>query len=60
MTEVEEMATLIIRTWHDSYSDNGAIWRKSQDELDRAKANASDEVYRQALNLAYGAWPAGR
>jgi len=60
MTEVEQMARLIVRSWHDSFSDNGAVWRKSEDELNRAKANASEDVYKQALALAHASFPTRR
>ena len=60
MTQVEQMTELILRSWRDSFSDNGAVWRKSQDELDRAKASAPGDVYREALALAKARFPTSR
>ena len=51
--ELTEMVALIRQVWLDSMSDNGAIWSKSNAELDKAKADYP-EVYKEALALAYG------
>jgi hypothetical protein len=50
--KLEEMVSLIRREWSDSMSDNGAIWRKTNDKLKVAKAEYP-ELYLEALELAY-------
>ena len=47
----QEMVTLIRKVWSDSMSDNGAIWAKSNAELEKAKADYPD-VYAEALPVA--------
>jgi len=47
----EEMVTLIRQVWSDSMSDNGAIWAKSNAQLEKAKAEFAD-VYAEALPIA--------
>ncbi len=44
----EEMANLIEQVWSDAMSDNGAIWAKSNAQLEKAKADNPD-VYSQAM-----------
>ena len=48
---IEEMVSLIRKVWSDSMSDNGAIWAKSNAELEKAKADYPD-VYADALPIA--------
>ena len=48
---IEEMVSLIRKVWSDSMSDNGAIWAKSNLELEKAKADYPD-VYADALPVA--------
>lgn len=50
--DITEMVSLIRRVWSDSMSDNGAIWEKSNAELNTAKADYP-ELYEEALALAY-------
>ena len=50
--ELTEMVALIRRVWSDAMSDNGAIWAKSDAELQKAKAD-NPELYDEALALAY-------
>ena len=47
----EEMVSLIRKVWLDSMSDNGAIWAKSNAQLEKAKAEYPD-VYAEALPVA--------
>lgn len=49
--DITEMYNLIRRVWSDAMSDNGAIWSKSNAELEKAKAEYP-EVYDEALALA--------
>ena len=51
--ELTEMVALIRQVWLDSMSDNGAIWERSNAELQKAKAD-NPELYDEALALAYG------
>lgn len=48
----EQMVKLIRQVWSDAMSDNGAIWAKSNLELEKAKAQYPD-VYAEALPIAY-------
>lgn len=50
--DITEMVALIRRVWSDSMSDNGAIWEKSNAELNTAKAEYPD-LYEEALALAH-------
>ena len=50
--ELTEMVALIRQVWSDSMSDNGAIWERSNAELQKAKAD-NPELYDEALALAY-------
>jgi len=52
--DITEMFHLIRQVWSDSMSDNGAIWEKSNAELNTAKAEYP-EVYEEALAMAYEA-----
>lgn len=45
------MVTLIRKVWSDAMSDNGAIWEKSDAQLQKAKAEYP-EIYAQALPIA--------
>jgi|AntAceMinimDraft_5_1070358.scaffolds.fasta_scaffold04139_1 hypothetical protein len=51
---ITEMFQLIRQVWSDSMSDNGAIWERSNAELQNAKANYPD-LYEEALAMAYEA-----
>lgn len=51
---IEEMFHLIRQVWSDSMSDNGAIWERSNAELQKAKADYPD-LYDEALAMAYEA-----
>ena len=44
----EEMVSLIRQVWSDSMSDSGAIWAKSNAQLENAKS-AYPDVYAQAM-----------
>lgn len=52
--DITEMFHLIRQVWSDSMSDNGAIWEKSNAELNTAKVEYP-EVYEEALAMAYEA-----
>ena len=49
---VERLAQLMFATWIDSQSDDGAIWRRSNEALKLAKAEAGEELVAQAYELA--------
>jgi hypothetical protein len=49
---IKEMVDLIETVWSDSMSDNGAIWEKSNAELEKAKA-LHPETYSEALSMLY-------
>jgi hypothetical protein len=44
----EEMVNLIRQVWSDAMSDNGAIWAKSNAQLENAKS-AYPDVYAQTM-----------
>lgn len=46
------LADLIAKNWMDAYSDNGAIWQRSQDALDLVKRQVSPEMWDRALVIA--------
>jgi hypothetical protein len=47
----EEMVSLIRQVWSDSMSDSGAIWAKSNAELEKAK-DEDYALYQKALPIA--------
>ena len=47
----EEMVNLIRQVWSDAMSDNGMIWRRSNAQLDKAKADYPD-LYAEAMPVA--------
>jgi hypothetical protein len=47
----EEMVNLIRQVWSDAMSDNGAIWAKSNAQLETAKDEDYD-LYQKALPIA--------
>jgi len=47
----EEMVQLIRQVWSDAMSDNGAIWSRSNAQLDKAK-DKYPELYAEALPVA--------
>jgi hypothetical protein len=49
---VERLAQQIFATWMDSMSDDGSMWRKSNEALKLAKAEAGEELVKQAYELA--------
>lgn len=49
---VERLAQLIFATWIDAMSDDGSIWRKSNEALKLAKAEAGEELINEAYELA--------
>lgn len=49
---IKEMVSLIRREWSDAMSDSGAIWAKTNQELQVAKIHYPD-LYAKALPLAY-------
>jgi hypothetical protein len=51
-----KMADLIIQTWLDSQSDNGWIWKKSNEALEVAKAENSEELLAEAVAIARARW----
>jgi len=50
--ELHEMTQLIRTVWSDSMSDNGAIWAKSNAQLQQARIDYP-EIYVQALEWLY-------
>jgi hypothetical protein len=49
---VERLAQQIFATWMDSMSDDGSVWRKSNEALKLAKQEAGEELVKQAYELA--------
>jgi ribosomal protein L18E len=47
----EEMVQLIRQVWSDAMSDNGSIWRKSNEALRKAKRDYP-ELYTEAMPQA--------
>jgi hypothetical protein len=52
--DITKMFHLIRQVWSDSMSDNGAIWERSNAELQKAKEDYPD-LYDEALAMAYEA-----
>jgi hypothetical protein len=50
------LADLIMAEWLDSQSDSGAIWKRSHEALEVAKAENSDELFEQAFQIATARW----
>lgn len=51
-----QIAKLIMREWHDSYSDSGAIWERSWDAVQQAKKANSPEIMARAYEIARERW----
>jgi hypothetical protein len=51
-----KLADKIMAEWISAYSDNGAIWQTAYDELQRAKANEAEAIYREAVEIAQKRW----
>ena len=49
---VERLAQQIFATWMDQMSDDGSVWRRSNEALKLAKAEAGEELVKQAYELA--------
>lgn len=49
---VERLAQQIFATWMDQMSDDGSVWRKSNEALKLAKQEAGEELVAQAYELA--------
>ena len=49
---VERLAQQIFATWMDQMSDDGSVWRKSNEALKLAKQEAGEELVKQAYELA--------
>jgi predicted Zn-dependent protease len=47
----EEMVSLIRQVWSDAMSDSGAVWAKSNAELEKAK-DENYNLYQKALPIA--------
>jgi hypothetical protein len=54
--EAHKLADLIIQEWISAYSDNGAIWDRDYEALRIAKQGVTDEVVREAYELANARW----
>jgi hypothetical protein len=52
LMELHEMTQLIRTVWSDSMSDNGAIWAKSNAQLQQARTDYP-ELYLSALEWLY-------
>jgi hypothetical protein len=52
LMELHEMTQLIRTVWSDSMSDNGAIWAKSNAQLQQARIDYP-ELYLSALEWLY-------
>jgi hypothetical protein len=51
-----KLADLIMAEWLDSQSDSGAIWKRSHEALEVAKAENSDKLFEQAFVIATARW----
>ena len=54
--DAHKIARLIVEHWLDSLSDNGALWERSKKSLEVVHQSVSDEVWDEALKLAYYRW----
>jgi hypothetical protein len=50
------LADLIMAEWLDSQSDSGAIWLKSYEALQVAKAENPGEIFAEAIQIANARW----
>jgi predicted 2-oxoglutarate/Fe(II)-dependent dioxygenase YbiX len=50
------LADLIMAEWLDSQSDSGAIWLQSHEALKVAKAEHSEQIVQEALEIAHARW----
>ena len=51
-----KLAALIVENHLDKFSDNGAIYERSRDELKALKETVSDEVWQEAVAIAHRRW----
>jgi len=51
-----KIADLMIQEWISAYSDNSAIWDSDYEALRIAKQGVTDEVVREAYELANARW----
>ena len=54
--EAHKLADKIMAEWISAYSDNGAIWQTAYEELEAAKKRETEEIYKEALEIAYARW----
>jgi hypothetical protein len=50
------LADLIMAEWLDSQSDSGAIWQRSWEALQVAKAENPQAVFDEAIQIANARW----
>ena len=55
-SQAEKLADLVIQEWISAYSDDGSIWQKAFDELQRAKEQESQAVLDEAMEIARARW----
>ena len=51
-----KLAALIVENYLDRFSDSGAIYERSREELKALKATVSDEVWQEAVTIAHRRW----
>jgi hypothetical protein len=51
-----KLANLIVQNHLDKFSDNGAIYRASRDELQALKETVSEGVWAEAVVIAHRRW----
>jgi hypothetical protein len=51
-----KLARLILKCWEDAYSDNGHIWRVSNEAMELALKFAPQEVQDEAYRIANNMW----
>ena len=51
-----KLAALIVENHLDKFSDNGAIYERSRDELKALKASVSEGVWAEAVVIAHRRW----
>lgn len=54
--DVYRVSKAFQKMWEDAYSDNGAIWAKSQMELDDLRTQLSEETVRLGFEMASKRW----
>jgi hypothetical protein len=54
--DAHKIANLIVQNHLDKFSDNGAVYRASRDELLALKESVSEDVWAEAVTIAHRRW----